>query len=484
MSGICGMIGSDGPPVRADSLDGCLHALRPFGSGEAGTWQGSAGGLTVALGAQTSTNGNQAQPSLAAGGGLALVADVVLDCRSDLIAALGHAGSSMLSDEGLILAAYERWGEACLERLSGEFAFALVDRRRGGVLLARDQLGARPIVLHERPGMVCFATTALALTDLPGVGHDLDQERVAEWLAFVMQSEATFVSGASLLPPGHAVWVDGNGARRRRYWTLDPDRIVDLGSPDAHARALREAFDDAVSRRLPKDGDVGVLLSGGLDSTSVAATAARLRAPMPVRTYTSIPPAGWSGPTAPNFDAGEQAQILELARWHPTLRPSFVDRHEGSLFGRHDDAFEAGSPPLRNPCNALWHTSIIAQAATDGVGTLLTGARGNLFFSADDSRWLVDLLRRGRLVAVRREVAAMAAATGWRRQGSHVRCSCASCSPPRSSAGGALDEGTSIPTRISRCARRAMTPKQSSAGTGPRSTSRSALARATTRWTR
>ena len=104
---------------------------------------------------------------------------------------------------------------------------------------------------------------------------------------------------------------------------------------------------------------MGVLLSGGLDSTSVAATAARLRAPGPVRTYTSVPPAGWSGPTSPNFDADEQALIHDLASWHPNLRPTFVDRHEGSLFGRHDAGFKAGAPPLRNPCNALWHSTII-----------------------------------------------------------------------------------------------------------------------------
>ena len=122
------MIGTGGAPVDADTLARCLHALRAFGSGEAGTWEGSAGGLTVALGARTPPNGSQAQPYLAADRGLALVADVDLDCHRDLTAALGHAGSSQLSDEDLILAAYERWGEACVEHLTGEFAFALVDR--------------------------------------------------------------------------------------------------------------------------------------------------------------------------------------------------------------------------------------------------------------------------------------------------------------------------------------------------------------------
>ncbi|MCA9796251.1 MAG: asparagine synthetase B, partial [Candidatus Eremiobacteraeota bacterium] len=223
------------------------------------------------------------QPLRSQDGRLVLVADVVLDCQEDLVSSLG-ARHRQLSDAELVLAAYERWGEQCLAHLSGEFAFALADQRRGGVLLARDQLGSRPLVLHEGPGQVSFATTAMAVADLPGVGHELDEGRVAEWLAFVMNSEATFVRGTALLSQGHSVWVDERGSRRQRYWHLDPDRIVDLGSPEAHALALRAAMDQAVARRLPSHGEVGVLLSGGLDSTSVAATAARLLDPGPVRT--------------------------------------------------------------------------------------------------------------------------------------------------------------------------------------------------------
>jgi asparagine synthase (glutamine-hydrolysing) len=319
------------------------------------------------------------------------------------------------SDPELILAAYARWGESCLDHLSGEFAFAVADARRGGVLIARDQIGVRPLVVHQRRGVVAFATTALALCALDGVGHELDRVRVAEWLALEMDTERTFVSGVTTLPPGHCAWLDAEGPRRRRYWTLDPDRIVELGSPKAYAAELRETFDSAVERRLPTGQSVGVMLSGGLDSTSVAATAARLRQSDVIRTYTAAPPPGWSGPASPNVDADESPLVRELVTWHANLRPTFISGDVGPLLSSHDARFAAGSPPPRNPCNELWMTEAHRRAAGDGVRTLLTGARGNAFFSADDPFWLAALLFRGRFSALGREIAALAASAGSRR---------------------------------------------------------------------
>lgn len=415
MSAVCGVIRVGDGPVHATDLSECLDALSAFAPGdEPATWAGRAGGVGVALGARDPQAASLVRSQ---DGRLALAADVLLDCRRELIDALGGATASF-SDPQLILAAYERWGEACLERLSGEFAFALADDRRGGVLLARDQLGCRPLVLHERDGVVSFASTAHAVAELDGVGYELDEARVGEWLAFVMRSEATFIAGASLMAQGHAMWIDEASSRSWRYWSVDASHIVDLGSSEAHAQALRDVLDDAVRRRLPDSGATGVLLSGGLDSTSVAATAARLLAPGTLHSYTAVAPEGWTGPTEPNFDPDEGHLVNDLASWHPNLSPRFVDAHEGSLFGRHDALFAAGAPPLRNPCNALWQTTAFGLAAADGVTRLLTGARGNLFFSADDPRWLVDLLRRGRLRTLRYEIGAAARAT--RRSGREV----------------------------------------------------------------
>jgi asparagine synthase (glutamine-hydrolysing) len=411
MSAICGLVGTDGRPFAARDLDGAMRALGPLGRDAEGTWAGSAGRLGVALGAcEAIPPGAPAsldQPVRSADGALCLVADAALDCRAELEASLRMPAGE--SDAHLILAAYARWGEACLDHLSGEFAFAIADDRRGGVLIARDQIGVRPLQVHQRRGVVAFATTALSMCALEGVGHELDPVRVAEWLALGMDTERTFVSGVTTLPAGHCAWLDAEGLRRRRYWALDPDRIVELGSAEAYAAELRDAFDSAVRRRLPAGESVGVLLSGGLDSTSVAATAARLRPSDSIHTYTATPPPGWSGPTVPNADADESRLVRELVTWHPNLQPAFIAGDGGPLLASYDARFAAGSPPPRNPCNELWMTEAQRRAAADGVRTLLTGARGNAFFSADDPFWLAALLSRGRFRAVGHEMAAVAA---------------------------------------------------------------------------
>ena len=408
MSAICGVVGLDGRPFAAADLAGVMRALGPLGCAQ-GTWDGTVGRMGVALGAceespaRAKTVGGQ--PLRSADGALCIAADAVLDCSAELAARLGLPAGT--PDARLILSAYARWGERCVDRLSGEFAFALADAGRGGVLIARDQLGVRPLQVHRRRGAVAFATTALSLCALEGVGHELDRERVGEWLALVPETERTFVAGISTLPAGTCAWVDADGLRRRRYWTIDADRIVERGSPAVYAAELREAFERSVERRLPANGSVGVLLSGGLDSTSVAATAARLRPDDPIPTYTAAPPAGWRGPTEPGWDADESGLVRELAAWHPNLRPAFVGGGDRPLLAAHDARFAAGSPPPRNPCNELWTTEAHRRAAEDGVGTLLTGARGNAFFSADDPHWLAALLAQGRLRAVRSELAAM-----------------------------------------------------------------------------
>jgi asparagine synthase (glutamine-hydrolysing) len=417
VSAICGVVGLDGRPWSETDLDGVVRVLAPLGRDGGGRWAGTAGrtGVAVAAALRRSTpeDGADRQPAHSRDGALVLVGDLRLDNRDELAGALRLSDDASVPDSAIVLAGYERWGETMLERIVGEFALAIVDRRRGGTLVARDHVGGRSLVVHERAGVVAFATTALALTGLQGVGHALDVRRAAEVLALVFDSGRTFVEGVRFVAPATALWIDAAGVRRWTWWTADPHDIRDLGSPAAHERELRDAFDRAVRARLRSAGAVGAMTSGGLDSSSASATAARLLAPGRLRTYTSAPPPGWRGPGRPNWDADESALVRKLAELHPNIAPTFVHQPPGQrLFDRDEELWAAGSGLGRNPCNLLWYRAICERAAADGVTTLLSGAGGNMFFSADGPGWLPMLLRRGRVAAAVREAAALGAASG------------------------------------------------------------------------
>jgi asparagine synthase (glutamine-hydrolysing) len=418
VSAICGVIGWDSRPWQIRDLAAVIEEITPLGTDGGGAWSGWAGrcGVAVASRIRDHHPGQRAerQPACSDDGSVVVVADVRLDNRGELDVALGIPHS--WPDSRLVLTAYQRWGPACLNRLVGVYALAVVDASRGGVLLVRDHLGSRPLVIHERPGLTAFASNALALTALEGVGHLVDEQRAVEVLSLTYASDRTFVAGVRWVPPGHAVWVNTKGPRWWRWWEPDPGRISDLGSPRAHAVAMRATFDEVVRAQIRAGEVVGAELSGGLDSTAVAATAARVLSPRSVLTYTAVPPPGWRGPTRRGWDADESALVGDLILRHPNLRPTFVDTRGSALIeGRYERYWELGGGPPRNPCNFTWTDAIYRSAAEDGVTTLLTGALGNQAFSADGPDWLWDLLRAGRLGQLVAETAhwSQARGVGW-----------------------------------------------------------------------
>ena len=415
MSAICGVVSTDGRPLDPAELDGMMEALDPLGPDGNGRWAGTVGRCGVAIGAalRHSTPEDEAdqQPAQSPDGSLVLVGDLRVDNREDLAGFLGLQDNRSTSDSAFLLAAYERWGRSMLERIIGEFAISIVDRRLGGVLIARDQVGARPLCFHERSGRVAFASTALALTGLEGVGHGLDVRHAAEIIAGAYASSRTFVENVRWVPPGTAVWIEQGHTKRWRWWSPGP--VVDLGSAAAHERELRGAFDLAVAARLRSTGAVGASVSGGLDSTSAAATAAALLTPHPLRTYTSAPPPEWTAPEHPGWDADESSLVRALAEVHQNIVPAFVHVPSTvSLLDLQRPLWELGAGPARNPCNMLWIHAIRVRAGADGNTTLFTGDAGNVYFSADGPEWLAALLRGGRLATAWREASALRRASG------------------------------------------------------------------------
>lgn len=291
MCGIAGILRYDHGRWREAKLaeygDAVLARLTARGPDDAGTWQRPGVWLGHRRLAILDLTPAGHQPMV--DGDLVLVFNGCIYNHVALrreLAGLGHRFRSH-SDSEVILKAYRQWGIAAVERFEGMFAFALWDEGKGRLWLARDRLGVKPLYYAEVAGHFCFASTLPALLALPGLDRTLDPAALhdAMLLHAVVPAPRTVVAGVRKLAPAHTVVVTANGiAAPRRYWDLAAWR---LPQPLTEAEALAELdrrLVAAVEKRLTADVPVGVLLSGGLDSSLIAAVMREV-GPEPLPTF-------------------------------------------------------------------------------------------------------------------------------------------------------------------------------------------------------
>ncbi len=197
-----------------------------------------------------------------------------LELRALLLAA-GHTFHTQ-SDTEVLVHGYEEWGEDLVGRLNGMFAFALVDRARGALFLARDRMGIKPLHYAIDGRRLVFASELKALLSDPSLRKGIDPVALDEYLAYeFVPSPRSIVLGVSKLQPGHALtWsIKGGSPRLRRYWA--PELNVDGGSRnrslDQECDELRAVLRESVRKELISDVPLGVFLSGGIDSSAVTA---------------------------------------------------------------------------------------------------------------------------------------------------------------------------------------------------------------------
>jgi asparagine synthase (glutamine-hydrolysing) len=186
---------------------------------------------------------------------------------------MGHQFATK-SDTEILAHGYEQWGiEGLLERLDGMYALAVYDARRGQLHLARDRFGEKPLYYHASPGRFVYGSQLLTVASYPGVDTGWDREALHLYLALhFVPGDATVFRGVRKVRPGHYVTVKSRtGAYSvHRYWRLQETQELHQSPEELHAR-----LDHAVKSRLVADVPVGVFLSGGLDSSVIAALAAR-----------------------------------------------------------------------------------------------------------------------------------------------------------------------------------------------------------------
>jgi len=239
------------------------------------------------------------------------------ELRAELAHILSDFAWRTTSDTEVILAAWRVWGEKCPEHFSGMFAFALWDDSRQTLFLARDRMGQKPLYLAtsgQQPGAVGFASELPALLALPWVSREVNVAAVGDYLAWgYIPSPATIYRDVQSLPPGHCMLLSASGQRSWRYY--DPNAPVKVAGSEDPASLTRQLVQQAVQRQLVSDVPIGCLLSGGIDSSCIAAAMRSMLPREQVRTFTV-------SFADPRYDEAAYAQRMaaHLGTHHQTFR--------------------------------------------------------------------------------------------------------------------------------------------------------------------
>ena len=405
MCGLCGVVAFGRPPERetAARMAAELDHRGPDGDG-AYSDEGVALGFRRLSIIDLSEAGSQ--PFASDDGQLQLLHNGEIynyrELRGEL-EARGHRFRSA-TDTEVILRSYEEWGERCVERFNGMWAFALWDGRRRRLFCSRDRFGIKPLYYAHSNGRFVFASELKAFAADPSTRLEANPRAVRDFLeqGYTDHTNETFFSGIRRLPPAHSLMLDTNALRVRRYWKLEPADPP----PDAE-EAVRELFLDAVRIHLRSDVPIGTCLSGGIDSSAIACavdlllrTEAEAAKPIGERQQTF---------TAYFDDAGfDERPYAEAVVAQTRAQPHWVSFEADELVEELPAIVRAQDEPFGSTSIvAQWHVLRAAKSAglkvmLDGQGAdeILAGYHG--YFGPH----FADLLRARRLRALRDEVRA------------------------------------------------------------------------------
>jgi asparagine synthase (glutamine-hydrolysing) len=280
MCGIAGILNFNGEPASAVFLQRMATAIEHRGpDGEGFFVDGSLGFAHRRLSIIDLTSGGH-QPRLSLDGRFALSYNGEIYNFQELrleLEVLGHQFHSR-SDTEVLLNALIQWGEGALSRLNGMFAFSFWDKRERVLLLARDRYGIKPLYWTQQQGTLLFGSEVKAILAHPAYRVSLDKEALLEYFTFQnFFTDRTLFDGVRLLPAGSIMRISTktNATVTSRYWDFHFEEPAKHAAPEEYVDEFDRLFQQAVSRQLVSDVDIGAYLSGGLDSGSITALAAR-----------------------------------------------------------------------------------------------------------------------------------------------------------------------------------------------------------------
>ena len=392
MCGIAGIVRFDGAPVRREDLARMADAQKHRGPDGDGIWTDGPVGLGHRRLAIIDLSSAGAQPMRTPAGDVIVYNGEVYNFQElrDELEDLGHQFRST-SDTEVVLHAWTEWGDDCLPRLNGHFAFAVWTPARRRLVLARDRFGVKPLYYHDGGRFLAFASEIKGLLSVPGVPRRLNLSALNEYFTFQnIFTDRTLFDGVTLLPAGCVLDLSPcapAASKPVRFCDLLPSADPLTIGPQEAAEEVHRLFVAAVDRQLVSDVPVGCYLSGGMDSGSIT-TIARSRVGR-LTTFTGGFDLSSASGLELGFDERKAAEVL--ANWLKTEHYEVV-LHAGDM--------EAVLPALTNALEdprvgQSYPNYYVARLASKFVKVVLSGAGGDELFAGYPWRYFRGLNGEG-----------------------------------------------------------------------------------------
>lgn len=390
MTEILAICNLDQQPVHEEMLVTMMHAISD--QANQGIELSTSGniGLACQYFWLTPQETGEKQPIWDPTGKIAIIGSIRLDNRDELAERfkVDQKTRENISDLSLVLLAYHQWGLSSPDHLLGDYAFIIWDKNTQYLFLVRDALGVKNLAYIFHHNTFIAASEIDLLLAYPEMQFTVNEGKLADILAgnFYDQNESCYRE-IQYLSPAHAMLISSEGIKKWCYWKINPESSFRYKHEEEYAQHLKEIFTTCVQDRLRTVGPVGISMSGGLDSPSVAAIVSQIL-PTPYLDQESI--ATYSYAFDQVISCDERAYIEHMLRAFP-LSPHFVFcDHQWTLRDLNTwpvyREYPASDPYPRLPL------SVMKAAQQDGIKLLLSGYFGDTLFTGQ-SYWLTDLIR-------------------------------------------------------------------------------------------
>jgi asparagine synthase (glutamine-hydrolysing) len=347
--------------------------------------------------------------------GLTITADAIIDNRKELLSVLciSQEIRNNVTDSQLILLAYKKWGTECCKYLVGDFAFVIWDEKEQSLFCARDHVGKRTFYYYYDKGIFTFGTVIKPIFEALSYKPELNKKWIADYLALPLtiqeiNNNETIYKNIYQLQPACTIILKNKEIYMDKYWNpIEDVKPLKLKSDKEYEEAFNKVFFEAVNCRLRSTREVGVMLSGGLDSGSVACVAAMKlkKESKRLKAFSSVPISDYKDYLPEYSIADESEYIQSIVDMYKNIDLKLCRGEDKNSVTDIDFLIDVLEQPHKIIENLFWYNNIIENAARDDCKVLLNGQGGNMTISYGYfMTQAISLLRKGRLLKTFREI--------------------------------------------------------------------------------